>query len=100
MSIIKIGDYVEVTKDRTWTDEDIGKCGHVTAVDASGEDCLPYELKMDDGRELWFMDVRTVDPPATSADREALVTRAKALLAGTDHTGADIVAMAAFLAAE
>lgn len=97
MADIKVGDRVEITKDRDWTSEDVGRQGVVT--DADYGDDLPYKVKLDDGDDVWFMDVRKVERPAPTS-REAAVSRAKELLTGTDHTGADVIRMAEFLAGE
>ncbi|MFG2292007.1 hypothetical protein [Streptomyces sp. NPDC048603] len=80
---------------------DHSRMGTVDDVD-SGDPVMPYHVKWDDdeyGVWVYAEDIEAVPAPST-ADRESLVTRAKELLAGTAHTGADVVAMAAFLAGE
>ncbi|MFD5198857.1 hypothetical protein ACFWM7_01540 [Streptomyces sp. NPDC058375] len=92
---IEIGTRVRFTEDHSRA----GQVGIVDDVDAfNGNE--PYRVVNNEGEFLaWTGDVE----PATSAmvaDREALVARAKELLADTPHTVADIIAMAAFLAGE
>ncbi|MER6485686.1 hypothetical protein ABT264_19285 [Streptomyces virginiae] len=92
-SSIQVGDRVRVT------DADpasyVGRVGTVKSVDAR-DDAPCYLVSFGDGShgaddgQWWCVNVE----PAN----ESLVTRAKELLAGTDHTGADVIAMAAFLA--
>jgi hypothetical protein len=89
---VKVGDLVEITKDRDWTSEDVGRRGLLTQIDE--DDSLRYRVKLDDGGEVWFMEVRKV---ATSS-RADLVTRARSALEGTNPTAADIIRLAEFLA--
>lgn len=91
---VKVGDYVEVTKDRDWTSEDVGRRGHVTRLDEGTS--LPYRVKLDDGDDVWFMEVRKV--PATASTFSAHVEEAKRLLTGTPHYGADVITLARELA--
>ncbi|MGW0468280.1 hypothetical protein ACWDX6_23895 [Streptomyces sp. NPDC003027] len=97
MADIKVGDRVEVTKDRDYDHELVGRPGVVTQIDT---DSIPYLLSFtdDEGGEGWVMEVRRIDAP--SDGRERHVTRAKELLADTMHTGDDIIRMARFLAGE
>lgn len=97
MSDVKVGDRVRVVHEFAgggWSGYD-GKMGVVLAVDVG--DTYPYDVKVD-GEEctVWMHEVERLESAPT--DRESLVTRAKSLLAGTEHTGADVIAMAAFLA--
>ncbi|WP_328967911.1 hypothetical protein [Streptomyces sp. NBC_00239] len=91
MTVIKIGDRVQGPY----------VLGVVTDVDPD-DSHMPYYVQWD-GNDygLWVRE-GSVRPIAVAApsDREALVARAKELLADTHHTGADVVAMAAFLAGE
>jgi cytosine/adenosine deaminase-related metal-dependent hydrolase len=100
MSEVNVGDRVEIVVYRSYDGEFNGRIGVVTDVDDL-DDGIPFRVRLDDtdDERVWAAEVRLVTP-ASTADREALVTRARALLAGTDHTGADVVAMAAFLAGE
>lgn len=90
---LKVGDYVEVTKDREWTSEDVGKSGRLEGIDADG---LPYLVE----GVGWVMDVRKVTPPTSTSSNPfaAYVDKAKRLLDGTAPTAADIVALARELA--
>lgn len=90
--VVKVGDYVEVTKYRNCDSRYVGKRGRVTTVD---NDDIPYRVEFDDGVAAWTMEVRKVSaPPAGPA---SLVDQAKTLLAGTSPTAADIVAMVRIL---
>jgi hypothetical protein len=93
MADIMIGDRVEITRYRRYDDEFVGQTGIVTQVDS---DSTPYLVLTADEGEIWAEDVRQV----AGSDREALVARALELLKNTPHTGADVIAMAAFLAGE
>lgn len=98
MSDIKVGDRVRVV--REYPDEASvydGKAGTVQAIDGT---TYPYNVLVDgEGYPEWMHEVEPLSAPPSPTDRESLVTRAKSLLAGTEHTGADVVAMAVFLAA-
>ncbi|MCY0926269.1 hypothetical protein OTB20_08620 [Streptomyces sp. H27-H1] len=75
------------------------RIGTVMEYDAH-DSSLPYYVRWDgDEYAMWMSadDVEGLSAPQTTS-REALATRAKELLAGTAHTGADVVALAAFLA--
>ncbi|MGW6855851.1 hypothetical protein [Streptomyces xanthophaeus] len=75
--------------------------GSIRAVDTS-DPLMTYSVKWDgEDSEMWVY-TREIEavPDGAASDRESFVTRAKALLADTDHTGADVVAMAAFLAGD
>ncbi|MBT2412692.1 hypothetical protein J7I94_19355 [Streptomyces sp. ISL-12] len=87
---VKVGDYVEVTKDRDWTSEDVGKRGCLLSIDS---DDIPYEV---DGVG-YVMEVRRIDAPASSG-RASLVTQARSALEGTAPSAADIIRLAEFLA--
>jgi hypothetical protein len=97
MSDIKVGDRVRVVRKYQVGESDYdGQHGTVTRLDVG--DHYPYYVQCDgQGFSVWMHEVQPLTP-ATYGDRESLVTRAKTLLAGTEHTGADVVAMAAFLA--
>ncbi|WP_030962622.1 hypothetical protein [Streptomyces sp. NRRL S-378] len=70
----------------------------MTSIDIE-DDEVPFRVVDDSGGVTWAEEVEPADRPR-GADREALVTRAKELLAGTEHTAADVIAMAAFLAGD
>ncbi|OSC76476.1 hypothetical protein B5180_01595 [Streptomyces sp. BF-3] len=95
MSDIKIGDRVEVTVYRRNDDWGVGWVGNLEKIDS---DDVPYLVRRADGDTVWAVEVRKVD--TGRIDREALVSRAKELLAGTPHTVTDIINMANFLAGE
>lgn len=96
MNDIKVGDRVKVTQYRRHDDYGNGRIGVVLQIDT---DDVPFLVKTEDYGQMWASEVCKLDT-ATGTDREALVTRAKELLAGTPHTVADIIAMASFLAGE
>ncbi|MEV7250269.1 hypothetical protein [Streptomyces cyaneofuscatus] len=90
---IEIGTRVRFTRDHSRA----GQVGIVDDVDAF-DDNSPYRIVDDEGEFLsWTGDVEPVTS-VSSSDREALVTRAKELLAGTPHSVTDIINMANFLA--
>lgn len=93
---IEIGDRVEITKYRDYDDDCNGWTGIVVQLDT---DSIPYLVRTVEDGDVWAQEVRKLGVPAATS-REALVTRAKELLAGTPHTVADIIAMANFLAGE
>jgi hypothetical protein len=93
MTDIKIGDFVEVTKDRNYETENEGRRGIVLEVD---DDSIPYLVDVE-GDRVWVMEVRKLD---AVSDREVHVTRAKELLTGTPHSVDDIIRVARFLAGE
>nr|WSW58452.1 hypothetical protein OG513_07585 [Streptomyces sp. NBC_00998] len=111
---VKVGDRVRVVKDdrHNFTGKFIGLVGVIGEVDLSSR--LRYLVTFGPGRHgdadgTWYCeDVERVDEPAAVDQSspaqvsrlELLVTRAKELLTGTEHTGADVIAMAAFLAGE
>ncbi|WNI28607.1 hypothetical protein [Streptomyces sp. ITFR-6] len=102
MSDITVGDRVRVVREYENTPgRHAGAVGSVVSID-NRDDRFPYEVRTDggvNGEGLWVHEVELLDSVSSAAaDRESLVTRAKSLLAGTEHTGADVVAMAAFLA--
>ncbi|MYW28211.1 hypothetical protein [Streptomyces sp. SID2119] len=91
---IEIGTRVRFTRGHSRA----GQVGIVDDVDAF-DDNSPYRVVDDEGEFLgWTGDVEPVTSASSDQHREALVTRAKELLAGTPHTVADIIAMANFLA--
>jgi ribosomal protein L24 len=96
---IKIGDRVRVVRgnreDLSFADGSTGVVDRVDAHDAE----LPYRVVVDGGTNLW---VHSVEPlsPTPPTDREIYVTRAQELLSGTTHNGADVIALARFLAGE
>ncbi|MGW6949035.1 hypothetical protein ACWGHD_19175 [Streptomyces xanthophaeus] len=114
---IQVGDRVRVVKDDpdVRPGEFVGLTGEVIAKSGS---TTPYKVKFGPGMHgmaagYWYCaEVERIDEPqadSTSVDlsadadaaplhRESFVTRAKELLSGTAHTGADVIAMAAFLA--
>ncbi|WP_327712432.1 hypothetical protein OG912_32425 [Streptomyces sp. NBC_00464] len=97
MSDIKVNDRVRVVREYSTSESDYdGKYGTVTRLDVG--DHYPYYVQCD-GQDysVWMHEVQPLEP-ATNGDRESLVFHAKSLLAGTEHTGADVIAMAAFLA--
>lgn len=95
MSDIKVGDRVRFIEPHRMA----GHEGDVAVVDNLDDDA-PYKVVADDGAFLsWTSRVVPADPEPVT-DRESLVWRAKSLLTGTPHNGADIIAMAAFLAGE
>lgn len=96
MEAIKIGDRVEVTKDRDWTSRDVGARGVVKQID---DDSVPYLIECDNAEEMWVMEVRKIDT-ALAVDRASYVERAKALLSDIGHSCADIIRLAEFLAGE
>ncbi|MFJ6237988.1 hypothetical protein ACIQH0_28360 [Streptomyces griseus] len=93
---VKVGDRVEITKYRDYDDECNGWSGVVVQIDT---DNIPFLVRTSEEGDVWAQEVRKLDTP-TAIDREALVTRAKELLADTLHTVDDIIAMANFLAGE
>lgn len=99
MSNIKVGDRVRVVREYSTGESDYdGKHGTVTRLDVG--DHYPYYVQCDgQGYSVWMHEVQPLEP-ATHGARESLVTRAKELLKDTAHDGADVIAMAAFLAGE
>ncbi|WP_435613258.1 hypothetical protein [Streptomyces sp. bgisy159] len=96
--LVKVGDLVEIVKYRSYSSEYEGLTGRVTAID---EDDLPYLVDTNDAGEVWAVEVRKVSEPAPACPgREALVSKAKSLLADTPHTAADLLRLAEFLAGE
>ncbi|GGY88995.1 hypothetical protein CP967_31375 [Streptomyces nitrosporeus] len=96
MSDVKVGDRVEITQYRRNDDYGNGCTGVVLQIDT---DDVPFLVKTDTGEKMWASEVRKLGATVTVA-REALVTRAKELLADTPHTVTDIITMATFLAGE
>ncbi|MGW1547468.1 hypothetical protein [Streptomyces sp. NPDC002346] len=98
MSDIKVGDRVRVVHEYRYdTGSYDGAAGVVEQIDAGDE--YPYLVALEDaGRSVWMHAVDRIEE--APSDREALVARAKELLKDTPHTGADVIAMAAFLAGE
>jgi len=101
MSDIKVGDRVRIVRVYRYSTDSmhVGDTGTVTEVDTD-DHSLPYNVRLDgESYALWVHSVELIapEPPATN-DRETLVARAVELLKDTPHTGADVIAMAAFLA--
>ncbi|MFF6928309.1 hypothetical protein [Streptomyces californicus] len=92
MSDVKVGDRVEITQYRRNDDYGNGRTGVVLQIDT---DDVPFLVETDTRGQMWACEVRKLDAP--TATREALVTRAKELLADTPHTVIDIINMANFL---
>ncbi|MEV7425209.1 hypothetical protein [Streptomyces sp. NPDC091212] len=80
-----------------------GRIGTLGCIDES-DDGLPYRVDTESGTFIaWTSAVELISPAKTTPDvtpLESCVVRAKELLAGTEHTGADVVAMARLLAGE
>ncbi|MEO3974421.1 hypothetical protein [Streptomyces sp. CAU 1734] len=98
MSGIKVGDWVRVQREYRHDPGQLdGATGTVVALDPE-DSAYPFEVRIH-GRPHadWVHSVEHIEPNADTS-RETLVTRARELLTGTDHTGADVVAMAHFLA--
>lgn len=106
---VKVGTRVRVLE-ASWLPEATGELGTVCApTDQPGR----IRVRMDRpgvcavGDQLYadrweILDAPADEPTDTSAPTRGaqLVTQAKALLAGTDHTASDVVALARFLASE
>ncbi|MEU8840282.1 hypothetical protein AB0D97_14275 [Streptomyces roseus] len=98
MADMKIGARVRIVDSSLWDyNSSRGRVGVVDRIDHE-DDEQSWRI-VDDAGELiaWAAAVESAITP-TPDSREALVTRAKELLADTAHTGADVIAMAAFLA--
>lgn len=94
---LKVGDRVEIVR-ATWM-SDNGKTGVLDTIDPSDPD-LPYRVVDDNGVFIaWAEEVRKLEEPATPSGFPAYVEQAKTLLAGTDHTGADVIRLAELLTA-
>ncbi|GAA3018767.1 hypothetical protein [Streptomyces fulvorobeus] len=115
----QIGDRVRVIQGDPHAsgDDFAGRVGKLIADDGA-HDRIPFLVRFGPGEHgdvdgQWYcakveiVDESTPEAPPAEAltfttraaiDRETFVARAKSLLAGTDHTGADVIAMAAFLA--
>ncbi|MEU1254835.1 hypothetical protein ABZ445_16295 [Streptomyces chartreusis] len=87
----QIGDLVEVTTDRDYSSDCVGKRGVLKVIDT---DSIPYLVE----GVGWVVSVRKVTPTTSDNPFAAHVDEAKRLLEGTVHTGADVVALARELA--
>ncbi|MYY03104.1 MULTISPECIES: hypothetical protein [unclassified Streptomyces] len=109
MSAPKVGDRVRITQGYKYAPGYFaGMTGTLVEVDPDDSN-LPYRVQGDgepSWEKVWAHAVEVVTPvdPFAGAgagpSRDTLVIRAKELLAGTDHTAADIIRMAAFLTGE
>ncbi|MYR43117.1 hypothetical protein [Streptomyces sp. SID5910] len=93
--VVKVGDYVEITRYRSYSIEFEGLHGYVTQVD---DDSMPYLVATTDEGEVWAEGVRRIGASAPDSTRSDLVKRAQTALAGTNPTAADIIRLAEFLA--
>jgi len=89
---VKVGDFVEVTKDREHDTSDVGKRGRLEQIDT---DDIPYRIDTGDGLSTWVMEVRKVAP----GSREERLEEARRV-AGPGATPADVLAYAKYLAGE
>ncbi|WP_405620327.1 hypothetical protein [Streptomyces sp. NBC_00076] len=101
---IKVGDKVQIVRAEACSSHMAGRTGTVGVVD-SDDPHLPYRVVDERGDYIaWAREVRKVDEPATLPGRVPvvsmrgdIVTQAKALLEGMEHTAADIIRLAEFL---
>ncbi|MEV4037678.1 hypothetical protein [Streptomyces umbrinus] len=89
---VKVGDFVEVVKDREYDTSDVGKRGRLEQIDT---DDIPYRIDTGDGLSTWVMEVRKVAP----GSREERLGEARRV-AGPGATPADVLAYAKYLAGE
>ncbi|MFD9442106.1 hypothetical protein [Streptomyces sp. NPDC060001] len=92
---VKVGDFVEVTKDREYDTSDVGKRGRVTQIDS---DDIPYRVDIGGGESTWVMEVRKV-ASTTSGSRAERLDEARRV-AGPGATSADVLAYAKYLDGE
>ncbi|AKZ59208.1 hypothetical protein SAM23877_6163 [Streptomyces ambofaciens ATCC 23877] len=93
---IKVGDLVTIVRAEYSARDEDGRTGIVDEVD-DNDDRLPYRIVDEAGDFVaWAAEVRKVDEPedATPSPFARYVDEAKKLLAGTDHTGTDVIALA------
>ncbi|GAB1326916.1 hypothetical protein [Streptomyces sennicomposti] len=92
---VRAGDYVEITTYRHYDSTFVGSRGRLTRIDA---DDVPYLVETPDQGDVWACKVRKIaDPEPTAVTASTFpdhIEHAKRLLAGTDHTGADIITLA------
>ncbi|MGP3750840.1 hypothetical protein [Streptomyces sp. IBSNAI001] len=99
MTDIKAGDRVRVVREFRYSPGSYAGSVGVLITTDDEDSSLPYEVRLDGESETaWFHLVELETGTAAASDLEALVTRAKELLAGTDHTASDIIRLAEFLA--
>ncbi|MET7939693.1 hypothetical protein [Streptomyces sp. NPDC005302] len=98
--VIRVGDRVEILPSRQNTTT-AGRVGVVTSIDVY-DDQLPYRIATEDPDPqfvAWASQVRKIGaPPASSDARDDTFSRAKLWLVDTEHTAADIIRLAEFLA--
>jgi hypothetical protein len=105
-SALKVGDRFRVTKYRL--ESAAVEVGEVVTVQSICGSSFQTDGRGREGERRWHFGLENIGNGLERVDavgvagigREALVTRAKALLEGTAHTGADVIAMAAFLEGE
>ncbi|MEU3986130.1 hypothetical protein AB0F77_39740 [Streptomyces sp. NPDC026672] len=96
---LRVGDRVRIV--RPEQGEHNGKTGILEEIDTE-DDLLPYRIADENGAFLtWAGAVEKVDEPANADDyRALLLVRASRMLEDTEHTAADLIALARFLNGE
>jgi hypothetical protein len=93
---VKVGDRVVVTQNGMVyeRDENVGREGTLLSIDHADPQ-QPYKVDVDGDGVWWCKEVAPVSVSAPAPSPFAAhVDEAKRLLAGTDHTGADVIVLA------